>query len=274
MARPARTALSAALGLLLVTLLAACAEAVPGSATAAPEPLPAPVAASTPLPAPDSSLSPDEIGATTVDALQQFWRAEFPATFGRPWTDLAAFVPVRTTDRGTPPPPCLRRAADLADQAFYCPSADIVAWDADQLLPQQVQKFGTAGAVVVLAHEIGHAVHNRLGLDQQRARDPARYPTILLEAMADCYAGVALAHFVQQPTSGLPIGLDDRDRALLALVGFRDPVGVDAARRGRARQRVRPGVGVPDRLQRRCRPVRWDDLGQPDVHPAPLRLGR
>src|SRR4030095_14853583 len=105
MARPARTAMSAVLGFLLVTLLAGCAELVPGSATAAPEPLPAPGAAGTPLPAPDAALSPDEVGTNTVDALQEFWRAEFPATFGRPWTDLAAFVAVRTTDRGARPPP-------------------------------------------------------------------------------------------------------------------------------------------------------------------------
>ena len=225
-------ALSAVLGLLLVALLAGCAEVVAGSATAAPEPLPAPVASNTPLPAPSAALSPDEVGAATADALQQFWRAQFPATFGRPWIDLAGFVPVHTTARDTPPPPCLQRAAELADQAFYCPSADIVAWDADRLLPQQVAKYGTAGAVVVLAHEIGHAVHNRLGLDEQRARSPARFPTILLEAMADCYAGVAFAHFVQRPPAGLTIGLEDRDRAMLALVGFRDPLGVDAADSG------------------------------------------
>ena len=182
--------------------------------------------------------------------------AQFPAAFGRPWTDIAGFVPVRHDPAAArSPPPCLRRAADLADQAFYCPSADIVAWDADRLLPQQVEKFGAAGAVVVLAHEVGHAVHNRLGIDAQRARNPARYPTILLEAMADCYAGVALAHFVDQPVDGLPIGLDERDQALLALVGFRDPLGVDAGRRERARQRVRPGVGVPDRLRGGRRPA-------------------
>ena len=104
-----------------------------------------------------------------------------------------------------------------------------MAWDADRLLPQQVERFGAAGAVVVIAHEVGHAVHRRLGIDAQRARNPARYPTILFESMADCFAGVALAHFVDQPVDGLPIGLDERDQALLALVAFRDPL----ARRGR-----------------------------------------
>ena len=57
-----------------------------------------------------------------------------------------------------------------------------------------MNQFGAAGAVVVLAHEVGHAVQHRLGVDQARTGAiPARYPTILLEAMADCYAGSGAA---------------------------------------------------------------------------------
>lgn len=228
--RPPRV-LTAVLALVLAVLAAGCAQVVPGTAVAAPEPVPAPAAATGPLPAPHP-LSPDEVSAATVTALQEFWRAEFPAAFGRPWTDISGFVPVDTRRRDGPTPPCLRRTADLVDQAFYCPSADVVAWDAAGLLPDQVQQFGPAGAVVVLAHEVGHAVHRRLGIDGGRAGQSGRYPTILLEAMADCFAGVALARFVQHPVPGLPIGVEDRDRALAALVGFRDPLGVDAGDSG------------------------------------------
>jgi predicted metalloprotease len=213
-------------GLALLLLVTSCTQVITGNAGAAPDQLPA----SSPPPAASSPpLSPEQVSATTVAALQDFWRAQFPAAFGRPWTDITSFVPVHTTQPGASAPPCLRRAADLADQAFYCPAADVVAWDADRLLPQQVERFGAAGAVVVIAHEVGHAVHRRLGIDAQRARNPARYPTILFESMADCFAGVALAHFVDQPVDGLRIGLDERDQALLALVAFRDPLGVDAA---------------------------------------------
>ncbi len=217
-------AVVAAVVALLVT---GCTQAVSGAAVAAPDPLPSPAAASTPLPTP-VPLSAEQVGAATAEALQQLWRDEFPAAFGRAWTDIAAFVPVHTDDRRAPTPPCLRRAEELADQAFYCPSADIVAWDTDRLLPGLVEKFGAASAVVVIAHEVGHAVHNRLGVDGERARNPGRYPTILLEAMADCYAGVALEHLMERPVAGLPIGVFERDQALLALVGFRDPIGVDA----------------------------------------------
>ena len=87
-------------------------------------------------------------------------------------------------------------------QAFYCPSADAVVWDADGLSPRSCGPTGPTGVLVVLAHEVGHAVQSRLGLDALQARQPSRYPTILLEAMADCDAGVALAHFAQQPAAG------------------------------------------------------------------------
>lgn len=222
---PAR-AVAAAVGLVLALLVAGCTQVVPGRAAA-----PAPAAPA--LPAPRANVSPlplttDELSATATTALQDMWRELFPAAFGRDWTDIDSFVPVRTASGGAPAPPCLDRAADLAGQAFYCPARDTVAWDADGLLPGLRDRFGAAGVVVVLAHEVGHAVQNRLGVDEALARDPARYPTILLEAMADCYAGVALARLVDRPVEGLPIGLVERDDALLALVGFRDPAGVAA----------------------------------------------
>jgi predicted metalloprotease len=213
----------------LITLAAACAQVVPGTAAPAPDPVPAPAARSAPLPAP-TPLSPDQVSSATTEALQAFWREQFPAAYDRPWTDISGFVPVHTRSRAAAAPPCLRRASDLAGQAFYCPTADIVAWDADGLLPAQVEKFGAAGAVVVLAHEIGHAVHTRLGIGADRGS--ARYPPILLEAMADCFAGVALAHLIDSPGPGLPLDLVERDQALLALVGFRDPVGVDSRDEG------------------------------------------
>ena len=220
--------LAALVALATSVLLTACTQAVPGTAVAAPDPLPSPAARSTPLEAAPVPLSADQVGAATATALQELWRTQFPAAFGRDWADVSGFIAVDTASRSAPAPPCLRRAAQLRDQAFYCPSADIVAWDAAGLLPAQIDNFGAAGAVVVLAHEVGHAVHNRLGVDAERARNPGRYPTILLEAMADCYAGVALAHLIDQPVAGLPIGIVERDQALLALVGFRDPIGVDA----------------------------------------------
>jgi predicted metalloprotease len=208
----------------VVILTSACSQVVSGNPRAA--------LAASPTPAtPASTAQSDPAGRVaeaTAAALQEFWRAEFPAAFGREWRDVSSFTAVETQDPAAPPPPCINRAADLADQAFYCPAADAVAWDADGLVPALHDRFGPVGVAVVIAHEVGHAVQSRLGVDAAQGRDPQRFPTILLESMADCYAGAALARFAEEPVAGLPLGLQERDKAMQALVGFRDPLGVSA----------------------------------------------
>jgi predicted metalloprotease len=224
-----------ALALVVLLVTCACGQLVPGNARAVPERLPATAAIAT-QPGPAA-----RVADTTATALQEFWRAEFPAAFGREWRDISTFVPVATQDPGAPAPPCVNRASDLADQAFYCPDADVVAWDADGLIPALHERFGPVGVAVVLAHEVGHAVQSRLGVDAEQQSDPQRFPTILLESMADCYAGAALARFAEEPVAGLPLGPEERDRAMQALVGFRDPLGVaagDESAHGNAFDRV------------------------------------
>jgi predicted metalloprotease len=182
-----------------------------------------------------------QVAEATAAALQEFWRAELPAAFGREWRDISSFLPVETQDPATPPPPCVNRVEDLVNQAFYCPAADVVAWDADGLIPALHEQFGPVGVAVVIAHEVGHAVQSRLGIDLAQGRDPERFPTVLLESMADCYTGAALARFSEEPVAGLPLGLEERDLAMQALVAFRDPLGVepqDASAHGNAFDRA------------------------------------
>jgi predicted metalloprotease len=219
----------------VLILTSACSQVVPGSARASAVPMPATAAVAA------QSDPAGRVAEATTTALQEFWRAEFPAAFGPEWRDISTFAAVETQDPEAAPPPCINRAADLADQAFYCPAADAVAWDADGLLPALHDRFGPVGVAVVIAHEVGHAVQSRLGVDAEQGRDPQRFPTILLESMADCYAGAALARFAEEPVAGLPLGPAERDQAMLALVGFRDPLGVaadDESAHGNAFDRV------------------------------------
>ncbi|MCU1665755.1 MAG: metalloprotease-like protein, partial [Pseudonocardia sp.] len=122
------------LAVALGVVVTGCAQVVPGRASVAGHQATADVAAPTrasgALP-----LSADEAAATATAALQEIWRSEFLAAFAREWTDVAVFAPVDTADSGAPAPPCVARAADLSDQAFYCPAKDAVVWDADGLLP-------------------------------------------------------------------------------------------------------------------------------------------
>ena len=224
----ARTSRALAVVLALGLVLTGCAQVVAGRPSAAP----APVGFAR------GPVADADVAQSAVAALQEFWRTQFPAAFGRPWRDITRFVPVHGRDRSVP---CVSSAADVSGQAFYCPSADAVVWDADGLIRRVAREDGPTGVLVVLAHEVGHAVQTRLGVDALQARQPRRYPTILLEAMADCDAGVALAHFAKQPPLGLPLGPAERDQAMSALVAFRDPLGVDprdSAAHGNAFDRV------------------------------------
>lgn len=175
----------------------------------------------------------DQIAAATVTDVQEYWRQQFEPAFGEQWRDIEAFYSVDTQDSSAPPPPCVESASDVEGNAFYCGAQDIIAFDRTALFPVLVERYGEAGVVVVLAHEVGHAVHNRLGIDVEKQRaEPQIYPTIVLEAMADCYAGVFLKWVVEGNAQHLDIDTDQLDSALGALVSFRDPVGADATDRG------------------------------------------
>jgi predicted metalloprotease len=107
-----------------------------------------------------------------------------------------------------------------------------VAWDSGKLLPELRQRFGDAAVVVVIAHEIGHAVHHRLGLGDAMAREPQRWPTILVEAAADCFAGAAIRDIRDGNAPGVSIDRRQLDDAMRALITFRDPVGTAATEAG------------------------------------------
>jgi predicted metalloprotease len=177
----------------------------------------------------------DKLAATVVRDVEAYWKETFPATFqNKPWEELrGGYYSVDTKNPKAPAPPCTDQASDVEGNAFYCPTADAIAWDRDALLPLLKQKFGEGSVLLVLAHEMGHAVQRRAGITPAAERaNPRKYPTILLEAQADCYAG----SFVRWVTDGkaprLELQRDALDPALEAMVVFRDPVGTTAGAQG------------------------------------------
>lgn len=172
----------------------------------------------------------DQLASDVVAGVEQFWREEFPARFGRRWINIRSFDAVDPAEAAVPAP-CLHRALDLADQALYCARLDTVAWDRAGLLPRLRDRYGDGAVLVALAHEIGHAVQDRLGIDSAaQVREPDRYPTILLEGMADCFAGVVVRAAADGRIAKLRVTPADLDRAMRALLSFRDPVGVAISR--------------------------------------------
>jgi predicted metalloprotease len=171
----------------------------------------------------------DRLAATVITDVKQYWADTFPSAFDDQWEDLeGGYYSVDTADDDAKAPPCARRASDVEGNAFYCPTEDVIAWDRAALLPVLKEKFGEAAVMFVLAHEMGHAVQRRTGLTLAEQRsNPEKYPTILIEAQADCYAG-AFVRWVADGNAGhLTISKDRLDTAMEALVMFRDPVGTE-----------------------------------------------
>ncbi|KOX16217.1 metalloprotease-like protein [Saccharothrix sp. NRRL B-16348] len=175
----------------------------------------------------------DQLAATAITDVDTFWQEAFPDTFDEPWQPIEGGIySVDTADASAKPPPCTEKASDVEGNAFYCPSADAIAWDRAALLPVLKDRFGDAAVVIVLAHEMGHAVQNRMGITPEaERREPQRFPTILTEAMADCFAGAFIKWVNDDKSEHLDIGSDTLDSALGALITFRDPVGTSASDR-------------------------------------------
>jgi predicted metalloprotease len=176
----------------------------------------------------------DRLAATVVTDVLSYWKETFPATFGSEWKDLSGgFYSVDTADQTAEAPPCARRSIDVEGNAFYCPTDDVIAWDRSALLPVLRDRFGEAAVMLVLSHEMGHAVQRRAGITPaEQRRNPEKYPTILIEAQADCYAGTFVRWVADGKAAHLQVARDRLDTALESLITFRDPIGTDQTEQG------------------------------------------
>ena len=176
----------------------------------------------------------DRLAATVVTDVQTYWRETFPDLFGQQWRDISGgFYSVDSGSATAPAPPCASRASDVEGNAFYCPTADVIAWDRTALLPVLKERFGEAAVMLVLAHEMGHAVQRRAGVAvTQSGSTSDLYPTIAIEAMADCYAGAFVHWVLDGKAEHLRVDRADLDPSLQALVSFRDPIGTSASDQG------------------------------------------
>jgi predicted metalloprotease len=223
--RRRRTTCTAVVAVLIAVglLVTGCTRAIEGKAA----PLPSEFDGRSPGPVAQvagGTLSrTDVLAANVVAGVEGYWRRRFPEAFNRQWVNIHGFFAI--DPKKGKPPPCMKQAADMTDQATYCPAMDSLAWDRVGLLPRLVREYGPPAVVFALSHEIGHAVQNRLGIDASTQLTLAdRYPTILLEGMADCYAGSVMNAVVAGTVPKVSMSPRDLDRALQALVSFRDPI--------------------------------------------------
>jgi predicted metalloprotease len=165
----------------------------------------------------DKSDPVNKLAVEAIADLQQWWSEQMPKTY-----DGEHYEPVKGGFYAAMPssgelPPCAQDAQSISGTAFYCPSRDVVAWDAEGLLPSLKEKFGDFIIPVVLAHEWGHAI---------QARTNFYANTVTKEIQADCFAGAWVKHAQQDKV--FEVSSSDLDAAAAGLLDLRDAPGGSA----------------------------------------------
>jgi predicted metalloprotease len=178
-----------------------------------------PIAPDTGLDGDDAPTSDQVVEAALTD-VEAFWRRTFEDVYGQPYVPISGGFWAYGPDSEQPPcgdpPPGY---GDIAQNAFYCPSDDLIAWDDVNLIPQLYDDFGGFTLGIVFAHELGHAI-------QARARTTG--PTVLLELQADCFAGAWSRDVEEGNSEFFELTLEDLDKAVAGFLELRDGVGVAA----------------------------------------------
>lgn len=160
----------------------------------------------------------DRIAGNAIDEIEKYWTTEYPKVFnGKKYKKVTGGLYSVDPD-SSQSIPCAGDASAVKFNAFYCPSADVVAWDRVGLFPALKEKFGTFPIAMVLAHEWGHAIQARSNAPDTK--------TIVLETQADCYAG-AWTRAARSSSNHFEIDRKSLDDALGGYLLFRDPVGSD-----------------------------------------------
>ncbi|MGH3580940.1 MAG: neutral zinc metallopeptidase, partial [Mycobacterium sp.] len=198
----------------------------------------------------DASGPLNQLAVEAIADLQSFWGKEFPDLYGKDYEPVAGgFFAVDPSSGETPP--CAAGPEDVAGNAFYCGSKDVVAWDSTGLFPDLQSKYGDFVIPVVMAHEWGHAV-------QARSNFTAR--TVTRELQADCFAGAWARHAKDDKVFEVTSG--ELDTALAGILDLRDPVGtdkLDPSAHGSGFDRVGAFQDGFDNGLQRCKDYRDDD---------------
>ena len=191
--------------------------------------------------------------ASTLGLLEEYWRATLP-DLGARYTPLKGYTYYRSDQGGGPS--CGNEPAP-ANNAFYCPAGDFIAWDESGLMIPYYVQGGDFAASFVLAHEFGHAMQARLPRQESAG--------VLRELQADCFAGA----WSRAMSERRLLDPGDLDEATLAVFAARDVPGTpwtDPRAHGSGFQRTRAfGDGFEGDV-RECYPApadRWILSEQP-----------
>jgi predicted metalloprotease len=177
----------------------------------------------------DNSAAGDQVVAAVLADLQDFWSAQLSANGGPGLKPLAGGYVSMDSSASSGTALCISNPAQISGNAFYCPQNDGIVFDSSALVPVLLGRYGSAGLAASFAHEFGHAIQARVGpTPADRAQHPDRYPSILIEAQADCAAGAFLAWASAGSSSRVHLPPESLVRAVAPLLDFRDPATIQA----------------------------------------------
>ena len=174
----------------------------------------------------DLTANDDDVGAVLAD-LEDFWSAHGLPGSARPAGGYFAMDSSVGASGGSAGESalCIQEPSQIVGNAFYCPQGDGIVFDSAALVPVLLGRYGPAALATAFAHEFAHSVQARIGpTAADRRADPARFPSILIEAQADCDAGAFLAWAVDGDTSRVRVPPGSMLRAITPVLDFRDPV--------------------------------------------------
>jgi predicted metalloprotease len=160
----------------------------------------------------DAALPVNKIAMQAIADLERYWAENYPKLYDKDFEQISGGYYAVTADSDAPP--CTTEPQEVQGNAFYCKSEDVIAWDAQDLLPMLQDKFGDFVIPVVLAHEFAHAV-------QTRSNFMAR--TVTSELQADCFAGAWARH--AKDDGVFDVNAADLDTALAGILDLRDSPG-------------------------------------------------
>lgn len=169
----------------------------------------------------------DGFVAAAFTDVERFWSEAYADVYGSEFVPLEGGIYAGYPARETPIPGCGQRETAYDDLqlfvAFYCNVGDFMAYDDGDgelsLLSPLADVYGSAVMGVVIAHEYGHAIQERIGaLDRPLA-------TVVTEQQADCFAGAWTGQAYRGESEILRLGDSDVRAGLLAMLEVRDPVG-------------------------------------------------
>lgn len=164
----------------------------------------------------------DQVVEASLADVQDFWRETYPQVYGEPYQELSGGIhPYGPNTQMPPCGPTPITYEEIANNAFYCPLDDLVAYDEATLIPDLADEFGSFTVGIVFAHEWGHAIQFRAGQDTG--------PTLFMEMQADCFAGAWTRWIADGNSQSFSVTEAELDDSVAGMTAIRDLPGTDAA---------------------------------------------